>query len=172
MGKDITMHIIDGVDVIASDIFSGRNSEWFENITGNRWGRFEYKHFPAVCGIPEEVPEFIAKLYNREGPWEDFCYFDFHYIKVKDFIEWFDKYKPNLYAGWVSKWQKWMSENKGYEMDQNDLKSDLFADDVPENYVFTEIIDDHDCSAWLYNYIFDNKIDKIENSTVVYYFDN
>ena len=172
MGKDITMHIIKGTDVIASDIYSGRNSEWFENISENRWGRFEYDYFPAIAGVPEEAPEFITKLYNKDNNWEDFGYFDFHYVRVDAFIAWFNKYKPNVYAGWVSKWHQWMSENKGYEITVNDLKTELLKDDVPENYVFIQITDNYDSSAWLYDYIIDNKIDKIKDAIIVYYFDN
>ena len=46
MGVDITMHIVRGKnEIIYENIFDGRNSEWFDNISGR--GTDIYDEFPA-----------------------------------------------------------------------------------------------------------------------------
>lgn len=157
------MDIIKGNKFIKEDIFSGRNSEWFSNLQGNGWDD-EYDHFPSSWGIPEDAPEKIKEYFNKA---DDYGYYDFRYIKAGAFCEWFNKYRPDLKAAWVSTYDKWRIEKKNYipENPQHYLEPKDLIDDMH----FIEYQDKYDCSLWLYNYLLDNEI--YADSVIVYYFD-
>lgn len=167
MGKDIHMFLMDNDIVVKSEIFSGRDSEWFDNIS-RRGGDFEYDYFPSKPGwfeneptlLPEELMEFT----------KDNGYFDFYRVKVKDFVDWFIKYKPYKEAGWASKYDIWRMKEKCYI-------PAFLPHEKPndgEEYEFIEYIKSYDCSNWLYNYIYDYEAktrSHINNYTIIYCFD-
>lgn len=156
------MSIVKDNKFIKRDIFKGRNSEWFGNLQGNGW-EDEYDHFPSVRGIPEIVPEEIKKNFDKADDYGDY---DFHYVIAGAFCEWFNKYRPDLKAGWVSTYDKWRIEKKGYipENPQHYLE----PEDRIEDMQFVEYQDKYDCSLWLYNYLLDNEI--YADAVIVYYF--
>ena len=162
MGVDIHMSIIKGNKFIKEDIFSGRNSEWFRNLQGEGW-EDEYDHFPSCWGIPEDAPEKIKKAFDKS----DDGYYGFNYIEAGAFCEWFNKYRPDLKAGWVSTYDKWRMEKKGYIPE--DPPHYLDPEDRIDDMHFIEYQDKYDCSLWLYNYLLDNEI--YADAVIVYYFD-
>ena len=161
MGMDIHLNIIHGNEIIAKEIFDGRNTNWFNKLKDANEG--VYEKLPIEYGTPEDAPQEIKDL-EKEGP----SYFGFRYIKVGDFKEWFRKYKPNVDAGWATTYEKWLIENKGYEPEE--LPHELPEDANLNDMYFIEYKSNwDDCSEWLYDYLIDNQI--LDNYTITYCFD-
>lgn len=117
MGKDIHIHIVSPYGkLIANDIWDGtRDDNWFNNIAGkytcSNITNFEYDYLPVKCGFPDRIlilpPEIqIAK--------EDNFNYDFRYMRLDAFCDWFEKWHPERKAGWVNKYTKWLIDNKHY----------------------------------------------------------
>lgn len=163
MGKDIHMFVLDDVrnEILKEEIFEGRNSEWFSNISGDGWDQ-EYDYLPIKYGMPEEAPKKFQCLYEHAK--QNF-YFDFRYFTVGEFKTWYEKYKPALKAGWASVYEEWKYKNK------NICPKDLptIKPDDNDEYVFMEYEDNYDCSKWLYEYIKENHF--LNNVIIFYYFD-
>lgn len=163
MGVDIHMNIVtkDG-KYRCEDIFDGRNSEWFDNLCENYHSEF-YQNFPRRHGIPEAVPESIGKDFTDE----DSCYYDFYHINVGEFLEWFEEARPDIDAGWVSTYDKWLYEKKKIIPE---ISHWLDEDANPYDYHFIEVENPWDCSKWLYEFINERK-DISPDDFIVYYFD-
>ena len=164
MGVDIHMYIVKNKNIIKENVFDGRNSEWFNNIQGDG-NSDEYDHFPIYkYGVSEQAPDELIKEAN-----EDY-YYGHRTVKVSDFKQWFNKYRPDKQASWVTTYDKWRIENKGFTPDDFDYKFQLNKDDVIEDWHFVEWIDRYDCSAWLYNFLLEEKID--DDADITYWFDH
>lgn len=161
MGMDCYMSIVKDGKFIAKDIFDGRNTEWFNNLQDAGWS-YEYHNLPIVFGHSSKAPQEWKDSYTAEKG-----YFGFYHFLVKYFKEWFEKYRPDRDAGWVSTYDKWRIENKGYIPD--DVPHYLPEDARMEDMHFVEFANPYDCSVWLYNYLIENKID--DNADVTYCFD-
>lgn len=159
MGKDIHMHIVMDKKILEKEIFDGRSSEWFSNLSGDGWDN-EYDHLPVDYHW-NDAPEELLEEYRED------CYFDFRSIKVEWFKDWFKKYRPDRQAGWVTTYEKWRIEKKGYVPE--DVKHYLDEDDDIRDMHFIEFENPYDCSAWLYNYLDDNKIP--DDAIILYCFD-
>ena len=157
------MDIVKGKKIIAEDIFDGRNSDWFNNLTGQGI-EDEYDYFPRRWSIPNKAPDKITDAYNNS---HDYGYFDFFYVNVKEFKDWYEKYKPYLKAGWVNTYDKWRIEKKEYIPDE--LPHYLPEEYNPNDVYFVEYVDKYDCSRWLYNYLNENYIP--DDAEITYYFD-
>ena len=105
--------------------------------------------------FPEDL-DLDLDLLEKSG------YFDFRAIKVNDYINWFRKYRPDKDAGWVSTYDKWRIENKGYIPEDIDHYLDPEAN--PADMHFIEIEKKYDCAKWLYDYIIDNNISYLKLS--------
>lgn len=158
MGVDIHLYICKDKSYIAENIFEGRNSEWFDNLQQN--GDTEYDHLPVNYGISDEAPADYSKF-------EEYCY-GFYFIKVKDFKDWFLKYRPDMDAGWVTKYDAWAYETKYIQPDY--LQKKLFKEDVLEDMKFIEVVNRHDCSRWLYDYLCAHNIP--DDAIIQYCFDH
>jgi hypothetical protein len=164
MGVDIHMYIVRGNAAVKKNIFEGRNSEWFRDLQGDGW-KDEYDNLPRHWGIPDEAPEYIQEGYDKS---REIGYYGFNYVNVADYVEWFEKYRPDKDAGWVSTYDAWRIKNKGYVPE--DPIHYLDEDMNKEDYTFMEFEDPYDCGKWLYDYITSH--DEIQGSdTIVYYFD-
>ena len=156
------MHIIKDEEMIAEDIFDGRNTEWFCNLQ-KEGNSPEYDYLPVKYGIPEKVPSLIK---------EDFedCFYGFHYITVGGFIDWFEEFKPELHAGWATIHDWWLYRTK--HVHPAEVYTDITS--IPknerDNYEFNEFTDHYDCSLWLYNYLHNNHTPM--DAIIVYYFDH
>lgn len=164
MGIDITMHIIKNKEILHENIFEGRNYTWFDNIS-RQSGRSdsEYRYFPSYYGkkFQEQIPYNILKDIESD------TYYGDNIVKVKDFIEWYKKYQPNLHAGWVTRYEAWLYEEKGIAPE--DSYQRLPQDEPIRDMVFIEYEDIYDCSRWLYNFIIGEKVPK--DAYIIYYFD-
>ena len=148
IGADIHSYIVKDKKIIAKDLYEGRNSEWFNNLQQGE--DIEYDHFQwyKQFGFSPQAPDELEKKCSKEKG-----YYGFFYISVKDFKDWFEKYKPYLKAGWASTWEAWAIKNKGYVPDYLSRYKDN------EENVFVEYDDVYEPSRHIYNYFVNNKID-------------
>lgn len=155
------MFICKNKEYIAKDIFNGRNTEWFNNIMGS--GNDEvYNFLPIKWGISDEAPDAFSEEFS-----DDWC-FGHRSLNVKDFKDWFIEKRPDIDAGWVTRYEEWLYEVKGIEPEY--LKKHLDKDDVIEDVRFIEVTNNYDCSKWLFDYLVDNKIP--DDATIQYAFDH
>ena len=162
MGMDISLYIFKNKKCIAEDIFDGRNTTWFNNMMG-RGNDEVYDSLPLGYGISDQVSEDWTKHYE-----DPTSYFEHHYINVKEFKDWFLKYRPDIDAGWVTRYEAWAYKHKGIEPEY--LRKELNHDDIIEDMRFIKVINKYDCSAWLYSYLIDNDIP--DDATIQYAFDH
>ena len=155
MGTDIHMCLInDKGDIIKDNLYDGRNYHWFDNITG-RGHDSEYKHYPAYYGLPKDikVPKKIEDDYSKD------YYYDFYYMNLRDYLNWFNQYKPYIKAGYFTEYDKWQIEKKGYIPDEDEVITNIEVVEHPEIYTFMECID------------IDKINEAIEDYYIIYYFD-
>lgn len=165
MGVDIYMFIVKNKTIIKNNIYTGRNSEWFDNIS-DRIHTNIYNDFPTIYGWSPATPEILKTRYSRKKG-----YYDFYHFKVKYFIEWFERFKPDTDAGWVTTYEKWLYETKGIIPNYLHHQLSDVSDEVwfcEKDWQFIEVKNNYDCSRWLYDYLIDNKIDP--NADVTYCF--
>lgn len=155
------MHIVKDNAYIKENIFDGRNTEWFRNMM-KQGGSDEYDYLPLGYEISPQSPDSI----NQEEL-EKKKYYGFHYIRVGAFLNWFNQYRPDMDAGWVTTYDKWRVENKGYIPE---LMYSLPEDARIEDMHFITVTNPYDCSAWLYQYLKENEIDA--NADITYWFDH
>ena len=142
IGVDIHTFIVKDKKIIAENLYEGRNSDWFNNLQQGE--DIEYDHFQwyKQFGFSPQAPDELEKKYSKENG-----YYGFFYISVKDFKDWFDKYKPFLKAGWASKWDAWAIENKGY------IPEYLSHYKSEEEDTFIEYVDEYEPSSHIYDYL-------------------
>lgn len=161
MGMDCHMFICKNKEYIAKDIFTGRNREWFDNIMGG--GNDElYDSLPIKWGISDEAPDTFSEEFS-----DDWC-FGYRSLNVKEFMDWFITKRPDIDAGWVTRYEKWLYDHKGIEPAY--LKKRLDKDDIIQDMKFISVTRDYDCSRWLYCYLAENNIP--DDATIQYAFDN
>ena len=164
------MHILRSTEVVKEDIFEGRNSEWFQNLLGHGYDD-EYDHLHLTWGFPDVKPEVIEGHKTDEYKENKDGYFGFNHILVDDFLKWFEKYRPDLKAGWCSTYDKWRIEKKGYIPDY--LPREIESKDDLVDAHFVEYIDKYECSRWLYNYLSEEMLkgDINEDDIIMFWFD-
>ena len=162
MGVDIHMYIVKDKEIVADDIFDGRNTEWFNNLM-QRGNNDEYDYLPVKWCISPMAPDDLKEKYKKEDG-----YYGFHCMKVEDFMKWFNKYRPDKDAGWVTTYEKWAYENKGEYLEPSHYYP-TNEEINPRDIHFIEVINYHDCSRWLYKYIKENSIPM--DADITYWFD-
>ena len=164
MGVDIHLGIAtrDG-KYVYNEIFDGRNGEWFDNISGSIRGMSNeiYHTFPRISGIPDKAPEELVKAYKED-------YYGFNYVKVADFLAWFTKMRPDVDAGWVTTYEKWLYEKKGIEPEIRHYLSDEYN---INDFYFIEVENKWDCSKWLFDFLTEHGESIDPEDYIVYYFD-
>lgn len=165
MGVDIHMYVVKDKKVvadIATDIFDNfRNYEWFDNISRNEEpGAYEY--FTSEYGISKQAPDEIVKESTDFG-----CYDRFS-ITVKDFINWFRRYRPDKDAGWVTTYEKWQYEN--YSKIPYEICHYLPENANINDMHFIEMVNVHEPARELYEYLMKDSIPM--DADIVYWFDH
>ena len=163
------MSIFKDKKCLAEDIFNGRNTEWFDNISGNSWDDV-YEFLAIRYGVDEKnVTDEWIKEYTEPDEGDDRCYYYSHcFIKVGDYIDWFRKHNPDLDAGWVTTYEKWAYENKGIVPDEIYHQRSNCED--PDDAHFIIIQKQYDCSRWLFEYLIEHNIP--EDAVIQYCFDH
>ena len=164
MGMDITMMIVKDNDYLATDIFEGRNTEWFNNMMG-RGNNELYNHLPIQAGNSPQTTKTWADYYGSEDYADS--YFGVTYVNVGDYKKWFEEFKPNVDAGWTTTYEAWEYKKRGIEPE---LYHYLPDDANRHDMVFMEIESKYDCSKWLYDYLLEHKIP--DDADIQYCFDN
>lgn len=159
MGMDIHMDIVKDGKIIKKDIFDGRSYEWFGNLCRN--GDKVYDSLPTDEGMSPMHPDIEKYDYLI-----NVGYFDFYHMSVGEFKDWFNRYRPDKNAGWVTKREAWEYEKRGI---CPELEYCLDETDIIEDRVFIEIVNQYDCSSWLFQYLIENNIDN--DADINYYFD-
>lgn len=165
MGVDISMMIVDHENVNGepiADLFEGRNSDFFANLRGVG----EIENFPAHCGIPEDITTGPIFKMHENGD-----YFGFHYITVGEFIDWCYAYRPELDAGWTTRYGAWKYKTRGKVPE---LWHEYPEDAVKEDVVFIEVEDNEEPFTALKNRInefYRNSTRSHRNDYIIYCFD-
>lgn len=157
MGADIHMFIVKDNKVDKQIFDDGmRNYEWFDNICHQGYDRV-YDFFPCEIISKDSLPEGISKKESEYG-------YGFRKISVKDFCEWFEEYRPDIDAGWVNTYDKWLYESKGI------LPQELpkFREENEPDMYFIEVINTYDLSAELYTILRDGHYEGEDE--IIYFF--
>lgn len=175
MGVDIHLHIVHNGELLKKDIFDGRNSDWFGNLSG-RVTEIAYDEFPCRYDWDCEghCPDSLKDEYLKERKdeyWSGRWTYDERAINVKDFKDWYVKYKPYLKAGYVTRYDAWVYEKKGIAPSPDDVEHYLWESDEPHigDKVWIEFEYSYEPSTWLCNYLLDNDIP--DDAWLVYCFD-
>ena len=158
------MYIVQNGEIVASDIFSGRDTEWFMKMQNASFDEV-YDQLPIVIGFSNKAPAELKDSFTRKDGYFGHCH-----ILVKFFKKWYETYHPDLKAGWVTTYDKWRIEKKGYVPRDEDVKEALCATDILKDMCFIEYTDIYEGSYWLYHYLIDNNIP--DNADITYCFDN
>lgn len=160
---NIKMNIVKNGEFIKRDIFTEKNPDWFNQIMG-RDESFPFNTFPKHYGISPMLPtEITMEGLRKEG------YYNFFFINVERYVTWYERYKPQVHAGWVTSYMKWLIETKHYIPNLKEELVPAFPQDSHScDMKFIEYIDEDDCFKWLYDYVLDNHIPF--DADIVYWF--
>lgn len=161
MGMDIMLNIIQDGEQIKENLFDGRNYDWFDKLQGNGYDAID-DLLPVHRGLPIQAPQNYKEMEESD---ESKSYIKFYYMNVKDFRDWFIKYRPDMDAGWVTTYEEWLYEVKNIVPE---LAHYLPIDAVIEDWHFINIQDEYNNFLWLYNTLKDENIS--DNADIVYYF--
>ena len=166
MGVDIHMYLIDNKgNIINDNLYDERNYHWFDNIT-EKGTDPEYKYYPAYYGLPKDIkiPKKIEDAHIID------YYYNFYYMKLKDYVDWFFEYRPHIRAGYFTEYDKWLIENKGYVPDEDEVITNVEAIEHPEVYIFMTYENIYNPDKKIISKI-DITDDSIEDYYIIYYFD-
>ena len=165
MGMDIWIHVADkDGNFVKEDLWDGRNSNWFNKII-HEDDEYEFVHW-IYNDQADFVPDEIKK--NFDDSEENFGYFGFKAVKVADLLNWYDRYRPDVDAGYIRKYDKWKWENKGIA--PNNIYH-YYDEDMSNDWVWAEGFPKED---ELIKYAIIDKIDNNQvnpNDFVIIYFD-
>ena len=90
------------------------------------------------------IGDVLLNDYNGEiyqNP-HDYGGYNFQWIPAKEYIDWYQKYRPYLDAGYLTEWENWAYEHNRYDPFKHEIRHYLADSDRKENYIFREIIDE------------------------------
>lgn len=178
MGVDIHLHIVKDNKELAHEIYDGRNSDWFGNLTGRAISEPAYVELPYDYDWDNEevkCPLELIERYNRKDKSLNCCpYYGHRHIKVGDFKGWYNEYKPSLKAGYVSRYDKWLWDTKHIQPNENNIEHYLWSHDEASSdhivdWVWIEYGDKNEPSTWLMNYLIENETP--DDAYLIYCFD-
>lgn len=168
MGMDCTIAICDNDGTIISDnICDFRNSEWFNLLQEEGCEDTEYAYINWNYGIPDKVSKQIQEDYDNRI---ESGYFNFRWITADDYVNWFERYRPDISAGWMPTYDKWLYEKK-HILNEDNMYRYLASVSLGERkeYQFVEIEKELDDSKYIYDYLMQNEYSKTWN--LIFYFD-
>ena len=163
MGVDITMNVVKDGKVLAKDLYDGRNYEFFDNLQGHGYDDV-YDKLCVDYGLPESVPEDWHERYTKQN-----YYYGFAYISVGDFKKWYERYRPDIDAGYFTCYERWKILKRGYDPNLYNIKHYLDKEDIIEDMYFMEVENKYDPARVIYNALVDE--DLPDDATLVYWFD-
>ena len=169
MSVDIHMKLVHkNGTMIHNNLFDGRNSEWFDNLQGHGWdesGVYDALNLLLQCGLPEQATDEDRRNINELG------YYNPYHINLKDYLEWFVKYKPEVDAGWFSTYDCWRIDNKHWYPHDEGIKHYLDNDDNIHDWHFREVIDPYNCDAAVIRELPEETQNHPEDYILYFYFD-
>lgn len=132
MGEDIHMYIVADNKVIKNLSTGIRAYEWFDNLQ-QEGDKIEYDYLNIMFGMSQQAPK--TEEFSIEALKKKYCY-GFYHFKVRDYLDWYEKYKPNTDAGWVTTYTAWKYKNKGLVPSEDDVYHELPKDVNKDDYVF------------------------------------
>lgn len=134
MGVDIDIKIInkDG-KILVDNILNGiRNYEWFDNLQGRGFNA-AYNYLPK---------NRINEINTENLDIDEFDYGVTAY-RLQEFLDWYETYSPNWYAGWVPKWKAFNYRERNIPLSPEDLLFMVDKDEV-HNYEWVEYANPYD----------------------------
>ena len=85
-------------------------------------------------------------------------------------MNWFERYRPDISAGWMPTYDKWLYEKK-HILNEDNMYRYLASVSLGERkeYQFVEIEKELDDSKYVYDYLMQNEYSKTWN--LIFYFD-
>lgn len=142
MGMDIHMRLIKKSTgfVIFDDLYDGRNSEWFNNLIGSGYGEVYDKLFWEK-GLPDCITEGTDfEAYHNSRDWGAF---GFQWIPAQDYVEWYEVYRPQVDAGYVTEWENWAYENGRYNPFESGIAHYIGDSANKDHYIFREFVNNY-----------------------------
>lgn len=169
MARDIFIRFYDEklnrVNVGFDDFYDrlGRDYEWFDNLRGTGFDvEYDYLDYRYDYKIRNEI---LDKDFPKDNLYE--CGYDYNAIDVKDYLEWYNKYKPYYKAGWVSKYDKWLYDKKGIV--PNDDKVTLYREENDIDKEWLEYEKDY-CSDTILVEIIKEVTEKFPNVKYLFFY--
>ena len=134
MGCDIHVDIVDkDGKYIVEEFIDWRNYAWFDRIHEKE---DDYSKLNWIYNVNSDfVPQDIKRDFNKK---EVFGYYGFKAVSVADLIAWYNKYQPNIDAGWVTKYTAWKMNRKEYIPSEDEVWKNLSSVDIVEDMIFVE----------------------------------
>lgn len=167
MGVDIHIYIIDKFGKKKTDnLYDGRNYRWFDNLQ-DRGMDPEYNFLPRLYW--NDCPRPIFNIFKDL---EKDDYYGMAAVRISDLIEWYNHYRPNVHAGWVTKYDAWLYRAKNIIPSEDDVYTDpsIIEDFNIDLYEFIEYEDEYNPMTEVYKAITENTL--IANDDyLIFYFD-
>ena len=167
MGVDIHIYVVDKFGKKKTEeLYDGRNYRWFDNLQ-DRGMDPEYNYLPRLYwnDTPREIFNLFKDLETKD-------YYGMAAVRISDLIGWYNKYRPHVHAGWVTKYDAWLYHAKDIIPSEDDVYTDpsIIEDFKVELYEFIEYTDKYNPMTEIY--------DKITQDTgianddyLIFYFD-
>lgn len=161
MGTDIHVMVVKDGAFVIPEMDMARNYTWFGKIQheNDEYTYLNWQYNLENDAIPPEVRKDIDN-----GCW------GFKFCNVAEFVNWFEKYKPDLDAGWIRKREAWLLDNKG--VIPYDYEYELPENCVIEDWEFREFPASGDFAEDIITEIKSRPFLDREHSYLVFYFDN
>ena len=164
MGMDIWVHVVNkNGEYVKKDLFDGRNRTWFCKINDEE---DEYEYVKWIYNYDADfVPADIKEIFNSK---EYTGFYGFKAVKVADLLNWYDKYRPDVDAGWIRRYDRWKWENKTIAPEYISYYFDDSMDYI--DWIWTENLPKKDdCIKVIIDEIDNNQVNP--NDFVIIYFD-
>ena len=171
MGADIHMRLIRKSTgfVVLDDLYDGRCLEWFDNLTGRGYNEV-YSKLSWRFGLPDCITEGEDfEIYQNP---HDYGGYNFQWIPAKEYIDWYEKYRPYLDAGYLTEWENWAYEHSRYDPFKHEIRHYLADGDREENYIFREFIDKGCPDIHVYKQIISLPYENIEDCIIYMWLDH
>ena len=171
MGIDIHMSLVKKSTgfVIFDNLYDGRNSEWFNNLIGRGYDEV-YSKLSWNVGCPDCITE--GEGYEAWCKPAEYGGYGFQWIPAKEYIDWYEKYRPYLDAGYLTEWENWAYEHNRYDPFKHEIRHYLADGDRKENYIFREFIDKGCPDIHVYKQIIPIPYENIEDCIIYMWLDH
>ena len=174
MGLDINFKFYDcemnEIKIEGIDDYVGRNGDVFHAMMSYD----QDLYYPELAYLPHE--EYLLdeiKEKNNALYCDDYYFFGYNAMLIVAFDEWWEKYKPYRFAGWVTKYTEWLYKEKGIVPNREENVCIYLPDEAKEGeFVFCSFDEDGGILFSIRNLIHEVQNKYPEVFYFMYYFDN